>query len=573
MSADFNSSEIRNALTKHYTTEDLRTLCSDLGIPYEELNVGRYETPSSIAREMIAWLNRRDRLSELEPHLYGVKVVYGKGASSPPAIQPPVTTSGGQGPAAADGQPPAGSLGNSPGADAGGSDSPFGTKVAEGGGRQATANSSPPRRGWVYWALTLLVGVGLALMLVWVFLYAPDALPAYKQRMVGIACALLMGLFAFLLTGGIRLGSKSLQTPFGEVSITATGGVAVFVLSLIYWLSSVSPITPVSGDNPGPDPTPSPTVKDGNKDPEWNVTPLAPLLAQSRVNEVSLSRDGELLASAEEGGAVHVWRVRSGSPPKELSKSGQLSPARCVAIGPNDQTIGAGSDDGKIRIWRTSDDGTPTLIASHGDKVYELYFSPDGQRAVSTGADSGNARVARLWKLSDKPELLKSFKLPNLGDQILAVSADLLTVITYNSSHKRVELWSLPDSKLQTALEDSSLEAKAGAFSRDGQTIAVGSDTGSVGLWRAKDGKLLRKLEGASERVVCVAVSPDGQMVAAGYPDGSVYLWNSNKAKALFTAREHTQRVFSLAFSANGRVLASGGEDGKIQLWEIKSKG
>ena len=552
MSTDFNSKEIREALVKHHNRQELRNLCDDLHIPFEELQIGSPETLSGIAREMIGWLSRRDRLSDLEPYLHGVKVVYGAGApKSPPDAQPRKDVGAGYAPTANDD-----------------SASPPAPKVVESGGNKVTENSSTVSRSRVQLILTFLLGAVLTCLLIWVFLYAPNTLPTFKQRMLAIACALVAGLFAFLLTGSIGLDSKSLKTPLGELALTATGGIGVFVLVLIWWLS---PITPISTETVGPTPTPSPTIESPVS--KQNVIPLVPLLTQSRINKVALSRDGELLASAEESGAVRVWRVKSGSPPKELFKSGKSSPARCVAIGPNDQTIGAGSADGKVRIWRTSDDSAPVVIASHTNAVYELYFSPDGQRLVLTGADSGNVRVVRLWKLSGKPEILKSFRLPNLDDQILTISADLLTLMIYRPYNKRVELWSLPDSKLQTSLEDSNLEAKAGAFSHDGQTLAIGSDTGTVGVWRAKDGKRLNNLKGTSERVVSIAVTPDGQIISAGYPDGSVSLWSSNEVETIFNAREHTQRVFSLVFSASGRVLASGGEDGKIQLWEIGSKG
>jgi hypothetical protein len=431
-----------------------------------------------------------------------------------------------------------------------------GTKVSAGSGR------------WLHAAGAFVLGLILLSLLIWAFLYAPDTLPEFKQRMLAIGCALLAGFFAYFLTGSIGLEGKALNTPWGGLSVRATGGVAVFILVLIWWLSPMTPIQPDKAVQPQP-----PVVNGGGGPMKPAVTPLAPLRTQSRVNKVALSRDGELLASAEEDGTVNFWQVKSGNSPQKLAGSGTGSPARCVAFGPNDQTMGAGSGDGKVRVWPTSDAAAPTIIASHTGSIYELYFSPDGDRVVSTGDDSGNVRFARLWKVSGKqPVLLKSFRLPNLDDQILAVSPDLLTVLFHSPTHKRVELWALADSKLQTALENSDLAVKTGAFSLDGQTVALGLDDGSVGIWGVKDGKPISTLTHPGERVVSVAVSPDGRTVAAGYPNGSVCLWGAKDYQALDCMREHTQRVLSLAFSANGSVLASGGEDGQIRLWEIKSK-
>ncbi|HEV8715347.1 MAG TPA: tetratricopeptide repeat protein [Candidatus Binatia bacterium] len=94
---------------------------------------------------------------------------------------------------------------------------------------------SPSRATWVFGSI-LLAFSG------WVFIFAPNTLPEYKHRMLGIFLALLSGLFAFFLTGGMGLEIKSLKSRFGEVGVRATGGIAVFVLVLWWWSSPLAPI-------------------------------------------------------------------------------------------------------------------------------------------------------------------------------------------------------------------------------------------------------------------------------------------------------------------------------------------
>jgi len=100
-------------------------------------------------------------------------------------------------------------------------------EMAKGGSRSSAS--------WVF-------GLLLLIFLIWVFVFAPDTLPDYKQRMLGVFLALLGGLFAFFLTGDIGLEIQWIQSRFGELGIKATGGVAVFVLVLVWWWSPLAPI-------------------------------------------------------------------------------------------------------------------------------------------------------------------------------------------------------------------------------------------------------------------------------------------------------------------------------------------
>ncbi len=89
---------------------------------------------------------------------------------------------------------------------------------------------------------TWVFGSLLFLFFVCVFVFAPEKLPEYKQRMLAISCALLSGLLAFFLTGTIGLEVKWIKSRFGDIGVKATGGIAVFVLVLCWWMSPLAPI-------------------------------------------------------------------------------------------------------------------------------------------------------------------------------------------------------------------------------------------------------------------------------------------------------------------------------------------
>ena len=54
--------DLHQALIDRYDLEELRTLCAQFGVPFDDL---RGEGRSAKARELILWLQRRGRLDEL----------------------------------------------------------------------------------------------------------------------------------------------------------------------------------------------------------------------------------------------------------------------------------------------------------------------------------------------------------------------------------------------------------------------------------------------------------------------------------------------------------------------------
>jgi len=70
-----------------------------------------------------------------------------------------------------------------------------------------------------------------------VFAFALSELLEFKHRILALCAALLAGLFGWFLSGEIGLGIEALKSRFGDLTIRAGGGMALFVLVLIWWLN------------------------------------------------------------------------------------------------------------------------------------------------------------------------------------------------------------------------------------------------------------------------------------------------------------------------------------------------
>jgi len=107
-----------------------------------------------------------------------------------------------------------------------------------------TRKPKPKKRSVKISTVTLVLSVILLAFLIYVFQFAPVTLSVAKQRILAIICALLAGLLAFYLTGDMGLEITSAQTRLGKLAIKASGGMAVFVFVLVWWLAPFSPLTP-----------------------------------------------------------------------------------------------------------------------------------------------------------------------------------------------------------------------------------------------------------------------------------------------------------------------------------------
>ncbi|XWK88040.1 MAG: protein kinase [Phormidium sp.] len=107
--------------------------------------------------------------------------------------------------------------------------------------------------------------------------------------------------------------------------------------------------------------------------------------------------------------------------------------------------------------------------------------------------------------------------------------------------------------------------------SRDGKTIASGSDDKSVKLWQLNEGKEIRTLNGHSDWVYAVAISPDGKILISGSKDNTLKIWDLETGKQLLNLTGHKSSINSVAVSGDNQNIASGSYDNSIKIWNRKT--
>lgn len=234
------------------------------------------------------------------------------------------------------------------------------------------------------------------------------------------------------------------------------------------------------------------------------------------ITGVALSSDGSALASSGMDGLVKLWKLTPGPGGKvswtELRRldtstgPGVVNWVNDVALSRDGQLVAAASDDKTVWVWNAATGQLLQRFRHHEAKVQQAIFFADGKQLLTADEHGG----ACIWKVGDAGEP-KGVKVPADG---IALSRDGLRVI--GSDGNDTLLLELPTGRELAKLggyasRDGRRHAPL-AISPDSRTaIKVDGNQNGIQLWSLKDGKLLKKGIGNLSRPVALGFLADGR--------------------------------------------------------------
>ena len=188
----------------------------------------------------------------------------------------------------------------------------------------------------------------------------------------------------------------------------------------------------------------------------------------------------------------------------------------------------------------------------HGDSVYSVDVSPDGQWCATGSGDD----TAQVWRLGDCAPLAA---LPSGSDTISCVAFNTAgTLLAAGSYDSAVRVYSM-----------AAVQAAGGGGGGGG---GGGAASASTALPTAAP---LHTLEGPSGDILFLVWHPKGDVLLAGSSDGTAWMWSTPAAGGAATCMQvfagHAGPVTSGLFTRDGRLLVTGGEDGSVRVWAPKT--
>jgi WD40 repeat protein len=245
--------------------------------------------------------------------------------------------------------------------------------------------------------------------------------------------------------------------------------------------------------------------------------------------------------------------------PSESDFIQSAGPIFAAAISPDGQTLAWSLQDGSIQLVRISDQRVIANLVGHSDPVYDLLFSPTGERIYSASHDS----IVRVWGLDGT--LLESVA-PGVEVLGLGLSPDSSMLATIPSDGA-VRVWDVAEGRKVRELGGTGgYDTSDAHFSSDGRYLAADLATGLF-LWRISDGELLWK---GPSNSMAIAFSPDGRFLAYSDIDNGnkVLLASPDAPRVASMLGQMAAPIWELFFSPDGSLLAA--TDGsEIRIWQV----
>lgn len=164
-------------------------------------------------------------------------------------------------------------------------------------------------------------------------------------------------------------------------------------------------------------------------------------------------------------------------------------------------------------------------------------------------------------RILDAPEMVDDYYL-----NLLDWGSNGLLAVGLGSA---VYLWNAATGSAQELMRCSAVDDSVTSVSwiKEGNYLAIGTNSAEVLLWDAEKGKQVRSMKGHSARVG--ALDWNAHILSSGSRDASIFNHDVRiRDHHVATLAGHTQEVCGLKWSPDGTMLASGANDNTLCLWE-----
>lgn len=284
---------------------------------------------------------------------------------------------------------------------------------------------------------------------------------------------------------------------------------------------------------------------------------------KSSCGYLSISGDGQLLATGHGDSAVRVWKTATGELVREWERSG-LTAEPVISLGGERVAV---FENNTTQLWDVATgkllapaqpDANPRLAAviGHGKTVVTTSFA-DG---TITAWDSATGKAIDRYETDAN------------GISALATAKDGNSIRGLDNLFQEV-LWQ-PGKPGETRMRSVNFTTRSkweAAYSSDGEWTAVRLD-GAIGVYDVQTNEEIKNLkwDGDSKRDSRLHFSPDRRWLLCENDFQGVWVWE------IQTGRLHMHapswRTTSAKFSVDGRLLFCRDKVG-ILVWEIASRG
>jgi WD40 repeat protein len=273
---------------------------------------------------------------------------------------------------------------------------------------------------------------------------------------------------------------------------------------------------------------------------------------------------------------IRLWDLTTGEPLRVLRPPigpGAHGYLFSAALSPDNKLLAVGTYraltpllDHRIHLIDLDEGKMVRSLKGHSYTIYDLAFSPDGDRLASASHDA----TLRIWdvKTGTTLQVLKGHSAPVHG---VAWSSDGKHVVS-GSLDKTARVWSLDTGAATAVMREHQDQISTVDWSPDGKTIATGCNDKAVRLYEPS-GKLRLSWSKLPNQIMSIRFSPDSQRLMYTYgsdtvPPIGVGILDVVKGSQRVKYSEHENTPISGIFSKDGKQAVTGDVISRIRIWD-----
>ena len=279
------------------------------------------------------------------------------------------------------------------------------------------------------------------------------------------------------------------------------------------------------------------------------------------VTSIAVSRDANVIASADQDGVIRVWNIAEQKCVAELE--GHDDEIRSVVLTTDAKFLISGSRDGSVRIWNI---GSAKCIRAFGERVMmltKIALDPQ-ERTVAVADGSG---MILLWDVLANA-VIDRFSSGNGGINVIRFSRDGQHLATGGNDGSSM-FWKVGDSTPIHVFRDHKSPVMAMALSMDGSRCFSADKGGQIVVRNVYENKQEQIFQGHVGEISGLELLSDARFLFSAAKDGSLKVWNLSESMASTWIEGHASAVTAIKLEIAGRRLVTGGADGVVRTWEL----
>ncbi len=234
------------------------------------------------------------------------------------------------------------------------------------------------------------------------------------------------------------------------------------------------------------------------------------------LNCALFTSDSELITGDGEG-HIRIWNVVTGA--KKRQWKAQLRHVTGLSLSRDGQTLASCGDDRQIHFWRLRDGLLLRRIRRPGESGFL------GVALMKNGAEVAaisRLSLVRAWNRAG--EQTQTIEGPTGGCRAVLVTADDRAIVTAGQD-RCIRFWETSSGEERHRLTGPQGSAQSLAMTADGAMLASGHEDGSIVVWSRK-GEELATLKGHRAAVTSLSFSHRGDRLVSGSRDLTACFWN-----------------------------------------------